>query len=235
MATYPWRSGYRQHPFEAPAASAASCSGNADRIDDLPSARFSSVQARCCGSMRCIVEHMQMVGAHELDDLAFGFTSSASRLTRFSSVPTSQRVLARRFLDRLHDGCIRSADVVGLRRPRSCTRVRMTMPPGLVAERWMCASWNIWCTGTVALPEEDGGLRICSGVRPPCSRSGPRRPFRPSGCPFVAGPAAEVLVGKNSTFSRCEKAHSRMVPAFDEVQTMPPMLAAEPPSGRRRS
>ena len=39
--------------------------GTAWNLADVPSAsaRFSSVQARCCGSIRCIVEHMQMVVA----------------------------------------------------------------------------------------------------------------------------------------------------------------------------
>ena len=38
----------------------------------------------------------------------------------------------------------------------------------------------------------------------------------------MAGPPAEVLVGKNSTLGRRSKAHLAMVPAFDEVHTMPP-------------
>ena len=43
--------------------------------------------------MRCMVEHMHTVGAMNLMFLFCGFSCSARRLTRFSSVPTSQRVL----------------------------------------------------------------------------------------------------------------------------------------------
>ena len=70
-----------------------SCAGTVIRFTTLPSARFSRVHARCWGSMRCIVEHMQTVGAMNSTILPSGFISSASRLTRLSSVPTSQRVL----------------------------------------------------------------------------------------------------------------------------------------------
>lgn len=44
--------------------------------------------------MRPMVEHMQTIGAMNCTTLPSGLTSSARRLTRFSSVPTSQRVLA---------------------------------------------------------------------------------------------------------------------------------------------
>ena len=42
--------------------------------------------------MRCMVEHMQMVVAMNWTILFCGSTSRARRSTRFSSVPTSQRV-----------------------------------------------------------------------------------------------------------------------------------------------
>ena len=74
-------------------ASSASCAGTLIWFTTLPSARFSSVHARCCGSMRCMVEHMHTVGAMNCTTLPCGFISSASRLTRLSSVPTSQWVL----------------------------------------------------------------------------------------------------------------------------------------------
>src|SRR5574338_267632 len=73
-------------------ASSASWAGTAMRLTTLPSARFSRVHARCWGSMRCMVEHMHTVGAMNCTTLPSGFISSARRLTRFSSVPTSQRV-----------------------------------------------------------------------------------------------------------------------------------------------
>jgi len=38
-------------------ASSASCLGTLIWLTTLPSARFSSVQAKCCGSMRAMVEH----------------------------------------------------------------------------------------------------------------------------------------------------------------------------------
>lgn len=46
-------------------ASSASCAGTLIWFTTLPSARFSSVHARCCGSMRCMVEHMHTVGSTE--------------------------------------------------------------------------------------------------------------------------------------------------------------------------
>ena len=52
-------------------ACSASCAGTEMRLTTLPSARFSSVHARCWGSMRCMVEHAHR-GRHELDGLAFG-------------------------------------------------------------------------------------------------------------------------------------------------------------------
>ena len=77
----------------------------------LPSTRFSRLQARCCGSMRAIVEHMHTVGAMNCTTLPCGLHSSARRLTRFNSVPTSQRVPGRARRDRLDDEVGR-ADVI---------------------------------------------------------------------------------------------------------------------------
>lgn len=69
-------------------AGTASCAGTLMRFTTLPSTRFSSVHARCCGSIRCMVEHMHTVGAMNCTVLPSCFTSSARRFTRFSSVPT---------------------------------------------------------------------------------------------------------------------------------------------------
>src|SRR6185295_19349845 len=73
-------------------ANSASRGGTLIWLTTLPSARFSSVQARCCGSMRAMVEHMHTTGDMNWISLPCGLNSSAMRLTRFSSVPTNQRV-----------------------------------------------------------------------------------------------------------------------------------------------
>src|SRR5687768_8323204 len=73
-------------------ASSASASGTLIGFTTFPATRFSSAQARCCGSMRAMVEHMHIVGAMNWIIFPSGLNSSAIRPTRFNSVPTSQRV-----------------------------------------------------------------------------------------------------------------------------------------------
>src|SRR5690606_36643355 len=82
---------FSMRPSATFACSATSC-GTRIWLTTWPSTRFSSVQARCCGSMRNMVEHMHTMGDMKCTCTPFSFISLCRRLTRLSSVPTSQRV-----------------------------------------------------------------------------------------------------------------------------------------------
>ena len=58
----------------------------------FPFSRFSSDQARCCGSIRAMVEHIQTIGDMNCTILLWALNSSAILPTRFNSVPTNHLV-----------------------------------------------------------------------------------------------------------------------------------------------
>ena len=74
---------------KATRASTAVCSGTRMTLRGRPASSSSRVMASCSGSIRNIVEHMQTKGDMNSTVLPSLRTSSASRVTRLISVPTS--------------------------------------------------------------------------------------------------------------------------------------------------
>jgi hypothetical protein len=86
----------------------------------------------------------------------------------------------------------------------------------------MCAGWNIWCTEQCPFQSRSSP---CGSARREAAHfevGVPDHHLVERDAHLVAGPAAEVLVGEEQDLLARAKAHSAIVPAFDEVHTMPP-------------
>ena len=94
---------------------------------------------------------------------------------------------------------------------------------GRLRQRWMCDSWNIWRHRAVALPEQDLRLPDLLGAQAAGFEIGiPDHHLVHCDAELVAGPATEVLVGEEQNLFALREGPLAMVPAFDEVHTIPP-------------